>query len=232
VAEWCWDRYAPYPLGAQIDPAGADSSVWGNDRVTRGGFWGSVRPFLRSALRGRGSPGSSTSNSGVNGFRLVRLYKVGEIGPAGGIVFYDRGFTADGWRYLEAAPTDFVALWAPYLGEVNIPGTDTAIGSGRENTRLIIDEIKHLSKLDYAAKICAAMNVNGYTDWFLPSRDELALMYTNLRQEGLGGGFSNAWYWSSSQLDSRFTVIQHFLNGEHHYGDKYEIHSVRAIRSF
>jgi len=36
-----------------------------------------------------------------------RSYKVGETGPAGGIVFYDKGDNTDGWRYLEAAPPDF-----------------------------------------------------------------------------------------------------------------------------
>jgi len=33
-----------------------------------------------------------------------RIYQIGDTGPAGGIVFYDRGFISDGWRYLEATP--------------------------------------------------------------------------------------------------------------------------------
>ena len=33
-------------------------------------------------------------------------YKVGDEGPAGGIIFYDKGEYSDGWRYLEAAPAD------------------------------------------------------------------------------------------------------------------------------
>ena len=36
-----------------------------------------------------------------------RSYKVGDKGPAGGIVFYDKGDNSDGWQYLEAAPPDF-----------------------------------------------------------------------------------------------------------------------------
>ena len=36
-----------------------------------------------------------------------RSYKIGDTGPAGGIVFYDKGNNSDGWQYLEAAPPEF-----------------------------------------------------------------------------------------------------------------------------
>jgi hypothetical protein len=34
-------------------------------------------------------------------------YKIGDTGPAGGIIFYDKGDNSDGWQYLEAAPPEF-----------------------------------------------------------------------------------------------------------------------------
>lgn len=51
---------------------------------------------------------------------------------------------------------------------------------------------------DYAAKVCANYSAGGKDDWFLPSKDELDLMYENLQKEGLGG-FSSNDYWSSSE---------------------------------
>ncbi|MCL2043481.1 MAG: FlgO family outer membrane protein [Treponema sp.] len=35
---------------------------------------------------------------------VMRVYQVGELGPSGGYVFFDKGSYSDGWRYLEAAP--------------------------------------------------------------------------------------------------------------------------------
>jgi formylglycine-generating enzyme required for sulfatase activity len=66
VWEWCWDWYGDYSSGAQTDPRGA---VTGSYRVLRGGFWGNLGQYLRSALRGSGGP----SIRGLDiGFRLVR----------------------------------------------------------------------------------------------------------------------------------------------------------------
>jgi len=90
-------------------------------------------------------------------------YKLGDTGPAGGIVFYDKGFASDGWRYLDAAPagTEFTADWGWY--ETNVAGTGTEVGSGRRNTRLIAAA---LGANESAARLCANLNVNGYADWF------------------------------------------------------------------
>jgi len=160
-----------------------------------------------------------------------KTYKVGDFGPAGGIIFFDRGFISDGWRYLEAAPagTDFPAQWGAY--EKDVAGTGTAVGSGKHNTQRIVERLKALGENNCAAQICVGMEINGYKDWFLPSKDELDLMYKNLKQKGLGG-FSNNWYWSSSQSFNKHACYQSFSDGVQDRNYKDIAHSVRAVRAF
>jgi hypothetical protein len=247
------------------------------------------------------------TRSGVGG-----TYKIGDRGPAGGIVFYDKGFITDGWRYLEAVPAgaEFKALWGPYVtsvpkprenGEPDIslgaagsgthiikiggvfdtppppppppppsyspftpqwsdwsdeyfydepyfddpysdeyyvlpitPVTSEVIGSGKQNTQSIVEYLNLIRWGNCAAQICAAMDINGYKDWFLPSKDELDLMYKNLKLKGLGG-FSNNWYWSSSSslYNNEGVWIQDFSDGEQLlYNNNTFTTSVRAVRSF
>jgi hypothetical protein len=171
-----------------------------------------------------------------------KTYKIGDAGPAGGIVFYDKGNDSDGWRYLEAAPanTEFRAQWGAY--EKNIAGTSTAIGAGKRNTQLIVEYLKTTGETGKAAQLCANLNFGGYNDWFLPSRDELDLIYKNLIHRNLGS-FKTAQdranqthvYWSSSQYNNYVTWNQYFNDGFQNYATslgKSDTFSVRAIRSF
>jgi hypothetical protein len=130
------------------------------------------------------------------------ILKVGDRGPAGGIVFYDKGYFDD-WRYLEAAPADLQnAAWGLWgLSGEDIIDTVTGIGAGKWNTDLIIAALNQRKEIGKASQICKSFNRGVYNDWFLPSKDELDLMYKNLKQRGLGG-FSNNWYWSSSRGSS------------------------------
>jgi hypothetical protein len=75
----------------------------------------------------------------------------------------------------------------------------------------------------------------GYNDWFLPSKDELDLMYKNLKAKGLGE-FGNNVYWSSSEYTNKNAWEQNFSNGIQYdiyfsYGKAYP-YSVRAVRAF
>jgi len=139
---------------------------------------------------------------------IERAYKIGDTGPAGGIVFYDKGKVSDGWRYLEAAPAsaEFTVVWGP--AKV-VSGTGTAVGSGKRNTQLIVTAY---GTSESAARRCANLNVNGFKDWFLPSQDELGLITDNLvwdnvnrKMRGLSN-FKDGYYWSSSLNSSTSAV--------------------------
>jgi len=159
-------------------------------------------------------------------------YLIGNKGPAGGTVFYDKGDTAGGWRYLEAAPaeTEFKAEWGAY-GQ-NIAGTEAGIGTGKRNTEIIVKYLNLKGKTGRAAQMCRELSVNGFNDWFLPSSDELGFMYDNLRKNKVGG-FSDSFYWSSSQGYRSHSWYQHFANGSRGNSyDRDDSYSVRAVRAF
>jgi len=134
----------------------------------------------------------------------VKEIVIGKKGPAGGIIFYDKGSYSDGWQYLEAAPVSSECInkeWGSY--DTLIGGTGTGIGTGQSNTTKIVTSLNSHSETDCAAQLCAALVYGGYNDWFLPSKDELNLMYTNLKAFG-GEGFvgSYGYYWSSSEASA------------------------------
>jgi hypothetical protein len=139
---------------------------------------------------------------------------------------------SNGWRYLEAAPSEieFTAQWGAY--EKNVSGTVTAIGRGKQNTQIIADYLRQIGESGKAAQLCVALNFDGFNDWYLPSQDELNLMYTNLKQKGLGH-FGAVWYWSSSQTNTIYAWLQHFGDGRQGTnGAKNDTDSVRAVRAF
>ena len=155
----------------------------------------------------------------------IEIYDIGDIGPAGGIIFYDKGSFSDGWRYLEAAPasSEFRATWGS--PSRNVSGTTAAIGAGMQNTQL------NIGSGSSAAQRCLQLDINGFTDWFLPSREELNLIYQNLKLNDLGD-FSNSWYWSSTQHSQGSGWSQWFNGGSHSGNAKNSTASVRAIRTF
>jgi hypothetical protein len=167
--------------------------------------------------------------------RTDASYRIGDRGPAGGIIFYDNGNDTGGWRYLEAAPieAEATAKWGAY--EKTVGGTATAIGMGRRNTELIADMLDYLGEARCAAQICENLVYGGYDDWFLPSKDELNLMYENLKLRGLGRLYG-VWYWSSSEGNQHDAYRQHFIDGSWpifvgHFNKRVD-GSVRAIRQF
>ena len=156
-------------------------------------------------------------------------YVLHDIGPAGGYIFYDKGSYSDGWRYLEAAPYDqsVSAEWGCY--GVSISGADgTAVGTGKQNT---IDIETGCTTPGTAADICANLSLGDYSDWFLPSKDELNLMYENLKVHEVGS-FADYHYWSSSEGTAFSTRGQRFDSGSWGYYFKDHTYRVRAVRAF
>jgi hypothetical protein len=82
-----------------------------------------------------------------------------------------------------------------------------------------------------AKTYCDSLNIGGYNDWRLPNREELDWMYKNLKAKGLGG-FSDSWYWSSSEHYNDFAWYQSFSDGYNFNYLKNNSIGVRAVRAF
>ena len=164
-------------------------------------------------------------------------YRVGDTGPAGGFVFFENpNHATDGWRYLEAAPWDQSAgaRWGCFRREA-AGARGSAPGTGKQNT---LDILAACDEPGSAARLCADLVVNGIRGWFLPSTDELVLMYRNLSARGLGNfqfcaATDNFTYWASSQTSADMAAHVDFPDlGRVHGDDKDFPRRVRAVRAF
>ena len=123
--------------------------------------------------------------------------------------------------------------------------TKTGIGEGYNNTKILVDNMqdaayKYKTRTDttpdYAARLCDVLEYevdgNKFNDWFLPSKDELNLMYKNLHKQGLGS-FAVDWrYWSSSELSADDAWTQYFGNGSQFSDSRSNGFRVRPVRAF
>lgn len=151
----------------------------------------------------------------------------------GGIIFYVDQTGAHG---LIAAQTDQSSGIQWWNGSyVNTGALDTAIGKGLLNTKKII---KAQGPGKYAATLSVNAVINGYKDWYLPSLDELKLMYNNIGPGAAApltniGHFVNNYYWSSSQYQLFYALPIYFGSTPlSDYRDAYDSLAVRAIRAF
>jgi hypothetical protein len=188
---------------------------------------------------------SDTEGNNSSASRLVTVFEspvVGDLKNGGYVVWVN---PADPSKGLVSALVDQSTdirgvVW--YDGDFNtLPetgATSTAIGTGSSNTDAIIVAQGSGS---YAAQLCAdySVTVDGitYDDWFLPSKDELNLLYL---QHTLIGGFTDDvtteiygdYYWSSSESSKYNAWEQDFFDGSDETSDKNYPNLVRAVRAY
>ena len=139
----------------------------------------------------------------------------------GGVIFYLDG---TGYHGLIAATSDQTQNdWG--CSGFTCGCTWDGMGTGQQNTA----EIVTFCGSGTAAGTCSNLVLNGYSDWFLPSKDEISVLYW---AKSLVGGFGNYNYWSSSEWTPLKSWSQNFTDGSQDNTDKTTILHVRAIRAF
>ncbi len=144
------------------------------------------------------------------------VYSIGQLGPAGGWIVYDKGSYSNGWRYIEASQIVHGPLSWSYSG-CN-PSTNRNIGFGGLNS----NNISNSCSGNYAASYCLNLSQGGYNDWYLPSELELILVYN--ATQSLVQNYNQASYLTSNEpTDNNITYAvminfyvgqtQVFLNG-------------------
>jgi tetratricopeptide (TPR) repeat protein len=162
---------------------------------------------------------------------------------AGGIVFYLDSTGQHGLVCSEKELVSYGVIWGASYRVVGASGRGIGDGSGLENTKKIVDtaswvvESSFFSKtrkpLVTAARICLESNQNDFTDWYLPTIDELSLIYKNLKSKNLYTFIGN-YYWSSTETDINGAYSFWFPNGERKIHDNYRIAEcfVLGVRCF
>jgi len=201
---------------------------------------------------GNTSFSSSLSSLAANTTYYIRAYAVNSVGIGygntvtfttlpnlaigqsyqGGIIAYifvsgDNGYVSGQTHGLIASTSNQStgAQWG--CSGTSITGTNTVLGTGLANTTAIINGCTSSTN---AAALCYNLSSGGYSDWYLPSKDELNKLYLN---KTTIGGFSNVSYWSSSQVGATTAWSINFNTGTlSNTSNKSTLMYVRAIRKF
>lgn len=166
-------------------------------------------------------------------------YAIGESALGGKIAYIlqsgDPGYDPNTTHGLVATHADISSVlsrWAP-TGQLQqcwntdiLGASGTAIGTGNQNT---IDIMSQCSGDELAARRCGDLVEGGYSDWYLPSKDEMYKLYLN--RTAIGGFSSNA-YWTSSEYSATHAWFQDVSDGSQLAISKTNPIYVRPVRSY
>ncbi|MSO59907.1 MAG: DUF1566 domain-containing protein [Ilumatobacteraceae bacterium] len=165
-------------------------------------------------------------------------YAVGDPGPAGGVIFFaDTQDEFETFDFLEVAPlgwsgdkSDPTASWCKDMGKDVAGADETALGAGQANTSALV-KAESVCGPKSAAVIASAYDGAKKDDWYLPSKDELDLLFASAKLTKIAG-LDDGVYWSSSASNEFRAWGQLFTAGIAGTNFRTSSFAVRPIRSF
>ncbi len=129
-------------------------------------------------------------------------------------------------------PIRHVILNAKQIGDTFAGGIIFQLDSIGLHGKVYSDTDLGEANWEDAKVLCTDFTGGEYTDWYLPSLDDLNLIYTHVSETGLGNLYDD-WYWSSTVTKGQ-AWEQHFGAGyqQNDGGGNKSISSVCAIRDF
>ena len=190
-----------------ISPAAPAGLTFSNSTGQLSGTPTSTQSSTAYTITATNASGSATRTFTLTVTAIV--YTVGQTGPGGGKIFYydAAGFTcgvtySSTCTYLEVAPSVSTARtnWSnTTLQNTSTPNsTGTAIGTGHRNTAVVVAAGATESATSAIAFSDQYVAPNGTSDWFLPSKDEMATLVANA-SAGSVSLIPSSSYWTSSQ---------------------------------
>jgi hypothetical protein len=162
---------------------------------------------------------------------LINNLQIGDYYQGGIIAYFlesgDTGYDPDVRHGIIVAPNDQSTGAGWGCSGTSISGTQSALGTGNNNTDLIVSGC---STLGIAARLCYDLSLNGYVDWYLPSKDELGKLYLN--RDAIGGLSGNSYWCSTEYISTHAWYLQFDSFGSPAATFKTNLFRVRAIRSF
>jgi hypothetical protein len=228
----CWGTSTPTISNNKT----TDGSSIGNFTSTISGLTAGITYYIRAYA----TNSAGTSYGSIQIFTTTPTLIIPAVGASygGGIVGYvyqngDPGFTSTNIPVLITSTTpQGLTRW--FNGSSIATGATAAIlGSGFANTNTIItSQGASTGGLVYAAALARNYTGGGFTDWYLPSQDELNKLYINRTAIG---GYTNAYnyFWASTEVNASLAKLQNFLSGGSvlDFGKNATGGTVRAVRT-
>ncbi len=155
-------------------------------------------------------------------------YEIGSAGPGMGIVYYDKGYYSDGWRYKEVAIPEWVG------NRKRLPIIEAEGSEPRKALFQIDEDTKTISKQPKtAAELCEAFRTETANDWYLPEREDLEQIRGAVYKEN-SEKIPSGMYWTATSFDEKYNYNEGLFQsgGIEGLAEKTESYFILPVRRF